>query len=360
MKAADAQSVPDPWSPGGEGTKMSTPPRARPPGLYDVARLAGVSHQTVSRVINSHPSVREETRRRVQEAIAELGYRRNVAARTLVTRRSNIIGVITSVSPFWGPSTTLVGVERAARDAGFYLSVAGLRSIEPPAVKDVLDHFGDQGVEGIVVIAPEAALAHMAEPFITDVPVVMVAAGAEPARGVKITAIDQERGARLATGHLIELGHTRVGHIAGPEPWFDATARRKGWRLELADLGVRPGPLAAGDWTAASGHRIGLQWLARNSMPSAVFVANDLMALGFIRAMHDSGVRIPDDVSIVGFDDMPGAAHFLPGLTTVRQDLDTLGHQCIDMLVAALNQTDAQFSLVEPTLVIRESATAAQ
>ena len=110
------------------------------------------------------------------------------------------------------------------------------------------------------------------------------------------------------------------------------------------------------DWTAASGHRIGLQWLARKSMPSAVFVANDLMALGFIRAMHDSAVRIPDDVSIVGFDDMPGAAHFLPGLTTVRQDLDTLGHQCIDILVAALNQTDAQFSLVEPTLVVRESA----
>jgi hypothetical protein len=167
---------------------MVTQQRARPPGLYDVAKLAGVSHQTVSRVINSHPSVREETRRRVQEAIDELGYRRNVAARTLVTRRSNTIGVITSVSPFWGPSSTLIGVERAARDAGFYLTVAGLRSIEPAGVKEVLGHFIDQGVEGIVVIAPEAALAHMAEPFITDLPVVMVAAGAEPAPGVQITA----------------------------------------------------------------------------------------------------------------------------------------------------------------------------
>jgi DNA-binding LacI/PurR family transcriptional regulator len=315
-----------------------------------------VSHQTVSRVVNSHPSVREDTRRRVQEAIAQLGYRRNVAARTLVTRRSNIIGVITSVSPFWGPSSTLIGVERAARDAGFYLSVAGLRSIEPAAVKDVLGHFVDQGVEGIVVIAPEAAMVHMAEPFITDLPVVMVAAGAEPAAGVQITAIDQERGARLATRHLIELGHTRIGHIAGPEPWFDATARLAGWRRELAESGLRPGPQVAGDWTAASGHRIGMQWFRRKRLPSAIFVANDLMALGFIRAMHDAGVRVPQDVSIVGFDDMPGADHFLPGLTTVRQDLDSLGQQCIEMLVAALNHTSGEFGMVEPTLIVRESA----
>jgi len=335
---------------------MVTPQRARPPGLYDVAKLAGVSHQTVSRVINAHPSVRDETRERVQQAIAELGYRRNVAARTLVTRRSNTIGVVTSVSPFWGPSSTLIGVERAARDAGFYLSVAGLPSIEPTAVKDVLGHFHDQGVEGIVVIAPEAALAHMAEPFVTDLPVVMVAAGAEPAPGVQITAIDQEHGARLATRHLIELGHTRIGHIAGPDPWFDATARLKGWRREIAESGLRPGPQAAGDWTAASGHRIGTQWLRRKRMPSGIFVANDLMALGFVRAMHDAGIGIPDDVSIVGFDDMPGADHLIPGLTTIRQDLDTLGRQCIEMLIAALNETPSDTPLLEPILVVRESA----
>ena len=335
---------------------MATPQRARPPGLYDVAKLAGVSHQTVSRVINSHPSVRDETRQRVQDAIAELGYRPNVAARTLVTRHSNTIGVITSVSPFWGPSSTLIGVERAARDAGFYLSVAGLRSIEPAAVKDVLGHFHDQGVEGIVVIAPEAALAHMAQPFVTDLPVVMVAAGAEPAPGVQITAINQERGARLATRHLIDLGHHKIGHIAGPEPWFDATARLKGWRTELAEAGLRPGPLTAGDWTAASGHRIGLQWVRRKRLPSAIFVANDLMALGVVRAMHDAGIAVPRDVSIVGFDDMPGADHFLPGLTTVRQELDTLGQQCIEMLLAALNQNSADFPLVEPILVVRESS----
>ena len=143
---------------------MTFETRARPPGMYDVARLAGVSHQTVSRVINGHANVAPDTRRRVEAAIAELGYRRNVAARTLVTRHSNTIGVITGVSVEWGPSMTLVGVEQAARDAGFYVSVAGLGAIEPGGVREVIGHFTDQGVEGVVVIAPEAAMAHMAEP----------------------------------------------------------------------------------------------------------------------------------------------------------------------------------------------------
>jgi DNA-binding LacI/PurR family transcriptional regulator len=326
--------------------------------MYDVARLAGVSHQTVSRVINAHPNVADQTRRRVEEAIVQLGYRRNVAARTLVTRHSNTIGVITGVSVEWGPAMALVGVERAARDAGFYVSVAGLGSMERGAVREVIGHFADQGVEGIVVIAPEAALAHMAEPFVTDVPVIMVAAGASPAPGVQITAVDQQRGARLATGHLADLGHTRIGHIAGPDPWFDAIERVRGWRAELRERRLRPGPMMRGDWTAASGYVVGQQLLRRGSPPSAMFVANDLMAIGFIRALHEAGLRVPDDVSVVGFDDIPGVGYLIPSLTTVRQDLDTLGRQCIDMLIAELQQTAAEFTLVEPSLVIRDSTRA--
>lgn len=335
---------------------MATPQRARPPGLYDVARLAGVSHQTVSRVINSHPNVSESTRLRVQEAISTLGYRRNTAARALVTRHSNTIGVITSVSPHWGPSSTLIGVERAARDAGFYLSVAALHSIEPAGIKEVIGHFVDQGVEGIVVIAPEAAMEHVSERFVADMPVVMIAAGAEPANGVQITSINQELGARLATRHLLALGHTSIGHIAGPNLWFDALERVRGWRGELADNGIRPGPHLIGDWTATSGHQAGQQLLRRKRLPSAVFVANDLMAVGVLRAMHDARVRVPDDISIVGFDDMPGAGHLIPGLTTIRQDLDLLGRQCIAMLLAELNQSPMRVSPLEPELVIRQSA----
>ena len=172
---------------------------------------------------------------------------------------------------------------------------------------------------------------------------------------VQITAIDQEFGARLATRHLIDLGHTSIGHVAGPEPWFDAIARLRGWRRELAERRHAPRSTAGGDWTAASGHRSGGTLLRRKKVPSAVFVANDLMALGFLRAMHDAGVRVPDDVSIVGFDDMPGADHFIPGLTTVRQDLDMLGRQCIEMLLAVLNDTPSDLRLVEPSFVLRES-----
>ena len=269
--------------------------------------------------------------------------------------------MITSVSPFWGPSSTLIGVERAARDAGFYLSVAGLPSIEPAGVNEVLGHFLDQGVEGIVVIAPEAAMAHMAEPFVTDIPVVMVAAGAR----TRSRRSDHRRrpGTRRPAGDPPPdraRPHQHRSHrrprpvVRRHRPAAAAGAR------ELADAGLRAGPLAAGDWTAASGYRIGAQWLQRKRLPSAVFVANDLMALGFIRAMHDAGVTVPGEVSIVGFDDMPGADHFIPGLTTIRQDLDTLGRQCIEMLIAALNQTPSDTPLVEPVLVVRDSATASR
>src|SRR6478736_4045404 len=177
-----------------EGGRMAdiAVPVPRPPGMYDVARLAGVSHQTVSRVLNAHPNVKPETRRRVEAAIAELGYRRNVAARTLVTGRSSTIGVITSTSEHWGPASTMVSVEAAARDAGYYVSVAGLRTLDRTGVDEALHYFAEQSVEGIIVIAPEAAKAPLARSFTCSVPVVMVAAGAEPMAGVQITSVDQE------------------------------------------------------------------------------------------------------------------------------------------------------------------------
>ena len=199
-------------------------------------------------------------------------------------------------------------------------------------------------------------MAHMAEPFVTDVPVVLVAAGAEPAAGVQITSVDQRGGARLATGHLADLGHTRIGHIAGPEPWFDAIERVHGWRDELRDRRLRPGPLLRGDWTAASGYRLGQQLVRRGTPPTALFVANDLMAIGLLRALHEAGVRVPEDISVVGFDDIPGVGHLIPRLTTVRQDLNALGHQCIAMLLAELQRTPGTFPLLEPTLIVRDSA----
>jgi DNA-binding LacI/PurR family transcriptional regulator len=319
--------------------------------------LAGVSHQTVSRVLNDHPNVRPETRRRVETAIAALGYRRNAAARTLVTGRSSTIGVITSTSEHWGPASTMVSVEAAARDAGYYVSVAGLRTLDRTGVDEALHYFAEQSVEGIIVIAPEAAKAPLARSFTCSVPVVMVAAGAEPMAGVQITSVDQELGARLATQHLIDLGHTRIGHLAGPGGWFDAAARVRGWRTCLDRAGREPGPLLSGDWTSPSGYRAG-RALLELGPPSAMFVANDLMALGLIRALRDAEVDVPQQVSVVSFDDMPGAAELTPALTTVRQDLDALGRQCIEMLTHALDGAAVPLPAIVPSLVVRESTAA--
>jgi DNA-binding LacI/PurR family transcriptional regulator len=334
---------------------LAPTPQKRPPSLMDVAKRAGVSHQTVSRVLNNHARVAASTRQRVQAAIDELGYRRNEAARALVTRRSSIIGVIISGEAYSGPSGILTAVERAGRDAGYYVSVASLSNIQPTAVQEALGHFASQGVEGVIVIAPEAAIAHMSEPFAaTSAPVVLVAAGASPASGVQIASVDQEHGARLATRHLIDLGHRRIGHIAGPQPWFDAIERMRGWRQELRESGLRAGPVVTGDWSAESGAGAARK-LLRGKLPTAVFASNDRMALGAVRAFHDAGLSVPHDVSVVGFDDMAGTAFLIPGLTTVRQDLQALGTRCIEMLLHTLAGQVSEWAAIEPELVIRDS-----
>lgn len=333
---------------------MSVVDPGRAPGMHDVARLAGVSHQTVSRVLNGLPNVRPDTRERVTAAIAELGYRRNNAARALVTRRSSMIGVVTSGSTLWGPSSALIAVESAARAAGYYVSLAGVGSSNP-LVASAFEYFTDQAVEGIIVIAPEAALAHAADPLVARVPVVMVASDTQPSPGLHITSVDQEAGARLAVRHLLDQGHRSIVHVSGPLQWLDAAARQRGWLREMQAAGLDPGPPIPGDWTAASGYAAG-RLLASNPLPTAVFAANDLMALGLIRALYDSGIKVPQQVSVVGFDDIPGAAHFIPGLTTVKQDFAALGRQCIDILLSALNGNAADPPPIAPQLIVRESS----
>jgi DNA-binding LacI/PurR family transcriptional regulator len=328
--------------------------------MHDVARLAGVSHQTVSRVINDLPNVRPETRSRVLEAIESLGYRPNNAARALATSRSATVGVVTSNSDLWGPSSALLGVEHAARAAGYFVSVASLGPGH--AVAEALSHFGEQYVEGVIVIAPEAALVHVADPIVTHTPVVMVGPSSSATEGVRVTSVDQELGATRAVRHLIGLGHRRIAHVAGPQEWFDASARAGAWRREVTGLGL-PAPMLLGDWTAHSGYHAGTlireQIHARDpEAPTAVFVANDLMALGLVKALSDGGLHVPHDVSVVGFDDMPGADYFGPGLTTVRQDFHALGRQCIDTLLAGIRGDDEQPAPLQPELVLRESTAA--
>jgi DNA-binding LacI/PurR family transcriptional regulator len=329
----------------------------RPPAMSDVAAQAGVSHQTVSRVLNGHASVRPETRDRVLEAISALGYRRNSAARALVTRRSGTIGVVTPATALFGPTSTLVGLEEAARLAQWYVSVATIRTFDGEAIASALEHFLGQGVDGIAVIAPTLEVAHAVADVDSPVPVVMITSAPEVPPGPHVFAVgvDQHLGARLATRHLLDAGHQSVLHVAGPQDWFDAQDRLAGWREECTAAGVAmPEPLIAG-WGADDGYEIGRR-LVREGLPSAVFAANDQLALGMLHAFWEAGVRVPQDVALVGFDDETGSAHYPPPLTTVRQGFTELGRVAVASLRAAGEGLPVQRVDVPPELVVRASS----
>lgn len=328
----------------------------RLPRLEDVAEHAGVSHQTVSRVINNHPNVSPKTREKVEAAIAELGYRRNPAARSLVTRRSQTIGVLGSELSQYGPANTLLGVQQAARDAGYFVSIAALKEVSAQTIADAVRHFMDQGVDGLVVLVPHPGTLQALESLDLDVPVVVVGVGGVGRYSGAM--VDQKLGARIAVDHLISQGHRRIGHVSGPSDWIDAEARTEGWREALRQGGLEEGLLLEGDWSAGSGYRIGQQ-LAGERTATAVFVGNDQMALGLLRAFGEAGVRVPQDVSVVGFDDQPEAGYFIPPLTTVRQDFEELGRRCMDVMLEQLGGgTSSVTTVVRPELVVRDSTAA--
>jgi len=322
--------------------------------MSDVAQIAGVSHQTVSRVLNDHSAVRPETRDRVLEAIETLGYRRNSAARALVTKRSQTIGVISFDTTLFGPASTLYGIEEAAHEAGYYVSVASNKTITRATVLDGVHRLAAQSVDGFIVIAPQReAFAAVAE-LSRDAPVVVVEG--RLASWAPVVGVDQVRGGRLIAEHLLAQGARSVCHIGGPEGWLEAEGPETGWRAVLKEAGIKAPPVLRGDWTAAAGYAVG-QTLAGQADLDAVFVANDQMALGLLRAFHEAGVRVPDDVLVAGFDDVPEAAFFTPPLTTVRQDFIAVGRLCIEVLLRRIDgdkSADVR-SVVEPELIVRQS-----
>jgi DNA-binding LacI/PurR family transcriptional regulator len=324
--------------------------------MADVARVAGVSHQTVSRVLNDQPNVRATTRARVLAAIRELDYRPNSAARTLVTRKSQTLGVVSFDTTLYGPASMLYGIEQAARDAEYFVSIASLRAMDRGSLLDAVDRLRNQAVEGIVVIAPQTSVAGALAQAATGVP--LVGAGCGVTERVPMAAIDQYAGGVMATRHLLDLGHRTVHHVAGPTTWLDAVGRAGGWRAELERAGAPVPPVIAGDWSASSGYAAG-QRLAADPEATAVFCANDHMALGLLRALHEAGRKVPGDVSVVGFDDIPEASYFTPPLTTVRQDFGELGRRSLQLLVGRLAGRPVGppgHTLIGPELVVRASA----
>jgi DNA-binding LacI/PurR family transcriptional regulator len=335
---------------------VSGPRRA--PVMKDVARLAGVSHITVSRVINDVGAVRPETRERVLSAMTELGYRPNLAARALVTRRSHTLGVIAIGTTLFGPASTLLSIEQAAHARGYYLSVVSVDAMTTEALDDALERLAKQGVEGLVVMAPRRAAVEALSAVPHDLPIVTVEGGGAP--GTQAVLVDQAGGAAAVVEHLVAAGHRQILHLAGPADWLEAQARLEGWRTACRAAGLRtPRPLR-GDWSPRSGYRAGRRMLAGLDDVTAVFAANDQMALGMLRAFAEAGVRVPEDVSVVGFDDIPEAEFLHPPLTTVRQDFATVGRRCVEVLTGSIEQRGQRSSqpdrvIVPARLVVRDS-----
>ncbi len=322
--------------------------------MADVARLAGVSHQTVSRVLNDHRSVTAATRTNVEKAIAQLDYRRNTAARALVTRRTGVLGVVSVGGSHYGPVSTVIGIEAAARAEGYSVSLVSLEQVDRKSMQAALDHFTGAGVDGILVLSPTWSAVEAVHGLSAGVPVITI--GGTTSQGRPTVVIDQTMGARLATAHLLDLGHSTVHHVRGPNDWLEAEARMSGWQAELIARGLPIPECLLGNWSAESGYSAGTCLAGRTDV-TAVFVANDQMALGVLLALSESGRAVPDDVSLVGFDDTPEAAYLRPPLTTVRQDFTELGRRCLGQLVALIDgHAPSDRAPIAPELVVRRSS----
>jgi DNA-binding LacI/PurR family transcriptional regulator len=338
---------------GGSGNGTA---RRRPPGSTDVARLAGVSQKTVSRVMNDEPHVTEEVRQRVLRAAQQLGYRRNNAARALTSGRTSRIGVVSLGSALYGPSTQLVALERAARSTGYAVSVVNTADGDPRGIAGAIDTLLEQGVDGIVLSEPIDE-----GPLELDLRIPVLALGPTP--GLTAPRVITSRGigeapAFAATEHLLSLGHRTVHHVAGPQRWFSARERVDGWRRALRDAGADEPEYLEGDWLVSSGYAAGRS-LAEDPAVTAVFAANDDMAIGVIRALAEAGRAVPDDVSVVGFDDIPIAAYLNPPLTTVVQPFDEIVEAGLAALVRSIEEPGGATPVVaEPQcrLVVRSSS----
>ncbi len=324
----------------------------RPPGMMAVARHAGVSHQTVSRVLNSPDSVRPQTRERVQASIAELGYRPNLAARSLVTQLSGLVGIVWTG---FGPGSTVAAIESAARSAGYSALVTAISDQDEGELAGVFEAFRDRGVEGIAVVAPHQHMAEHIRGAAGGVPMVIVAdMYADPE--FHVVSVDQGKGAEMATNHLLQQGAASVSHVSGPLDWFDAVARIAGHKRALAQAGIEAPQAWVGDWTAERGYEIAREMVATDSVPQAIFCGNDMTALGLLAGLREAGLEAPADVAVIGFDDVDGAAFFSPPLTTVRQPFAALGALCLEVLLKAVAGEAPAVHRIEPELVVRSSA----
>jgi DNA-binding LacI/PurR family transcriptional regulator len=337
--------------------------RIKPPfqsvTLDDVAAHCGVSYQTVSRVVNNSPLVSEKTRACVLKAVAELGYRPNLAARRLATRRSRLIGMVGTKITYYGPAQIMVSVEETAKRAGYNLMFVGVEHPSKAQLVTAIDKLCEHQVDGVVLgVRVKGAIDFIRE-LCRDVPFVTLHSGRDAE--VPSVIVDQTLGVRLATRHLLDLGHERIACIAGPPGWTASKERQTAWAQTLRSAGLQPGPCVEGDWSAESGFAaVGQLLTSSPGQFTAIVAGNDHMALGALRALHAKGVRVPKHISVVGYDDLPESRFFEPPLTTIRHDFARQGERCVEVLLRLINgePVDPLCQVLRPELVIRESIAA--
>jgi DNA-binding LacI/PurR family transcriptional regulator len=331
--------------------------RSTPRGvvMVDVAKRAGVSQKTVSRVVNNAPHVRPGVRDKVIAAIEELGYRPNVAARALVSQRTHTIGMLAVAASLIGPARRLFSVEQAARRHGYAIALATVPDLDPRSVADGVDSLLDRGIEGMVIEVPNH-LVRLDAAALAELPVITSAGRIPGLRRQTVVDVDQHGSARDVTNYLLGLGHRTVFHIAGPRDWDAADKRLCGWRSALRAAGARTPRVLYGDWSARAGYLQGCK-LAERSDVTAIFVANDQMAMGVLRALSEAGRRIPADVSVFGYDDVPEAEFQMVPLSTVAIDAEQAAERILAELIAMIEGGEPAATEIELTsqLIIRAS-----
>jgi DNA-binding LacI/PurR family transcriptional regulator len=338
-----------------------SPADARRPTLNDVAKVLGLSQQTVSRVMNNHPRVLPETRERVLQAIDALGYKPNQAARFLANRRSTLIGLVTDDPGVYGPAHAILSLEQEARLHGYTLMIFGLRSLTIADAKAGAEQLIASSAEGLIVDVPVEINKRELAAAMGDIPFVTL--DIDGGDLFPSFRVDHIRGARLATRHLISLGHTRIAGLLGHQPYRSSKLRRKGWLAELQAAGLEPGPAMHTPWTPDGGYDATKE-LIKTAVGkfTAIFAANDLIAMGALLALHEAGIEVPAEVSVIGFDNMPEGRFFQPPLTTATSDFDVMARESLEILFARIRNTPGAVlrRVFRPELMIRKSTAPAK
>jgi DNA-binding LacI/PurR family transcriptional regulator len=321
--------------------------------IYDVAKLAGVSHQTVSRVLNNHSSLKPATREKVEKAITELSYRPSNAARQLVTSQSRLIGVLIAEADLYGPASILNVMEKIARREGYALISIAVSADSPESWREAIDQLRNLAIDGVITIALPGEIVKEIENSLDGAIIVIV--DSEPSKKFDVVNMDNIYGATIATQYLIDAGHTEILHVTGPVNGYEADKRKVGYESTMKAAGLKP-QLIVGDWSIEKGFEAGVKVSKMKNRPTAVFCANDHLALGMIKAFSEAGISVPGDISIIGFDNIPESSYLIPALTTVGQNFDELGNNAIEKMLLQLRAgSKKEAVMIKPALVLRSS-----